>query len=263
MRFLKVDQPDRYLKLEHLCQKSVFVSSDAYEMGTSKQQKRQEIATSLSNEISVVPPSRLLSLIGQALRFQQAQGLLPADGPMDLFRGGRRSARKDQEEKCPTREAGHIKFNPDSHPETTVFSPDGLSLVTGSVDGFIEVWDSDTCRLRKDLDYQVKDELMMHEDEPILCSAFNRDGELLATGSRDGKVKVWRLSTGVCLRKFNKAHSEGVTCLAFARDSTQIMTGSFDSHVRVHGLKSGKTLKEFRYANVKIAKIFPDVYSHM
>ena len=43
----------------------------------------------------------------------------------------------------------------------------------GSIDGFIEVWDPDACKLRKDLEYQEKDELMMHE-EPVLCSAFSR-----------------------------------------------------------------------------------------
>ena len=48
-------------------------------------------------------------------------------------------------------------------------------------DGFIELWDCDTCKLRKDLDYQMKDELMMHE-EAVLCSAFSRDAEYLATG---------------------------------------------------------------------------------
>eukprot|EP00602_Paraphysomonas_sp_CaronLab_P007893 CAMPEP_0185035328 /NCGR_PEP_ID=MMETSP1103-20130426/26523_1 /TAXON_ID=36769 /ORGANISM="Paraphysomonas bandaiensis, Strain Caron Lab Isolate" /LENGTH=495 /DNA_ID=CAMNT_0027572357 /DNA_START=80 /DNA_END=1570 /DNA_ORIENTATION=+ len=246
MRYMKVEQPDRYMKLEHLCQRPVFVDSDAYEMGITKERRRHEIADALSSEVSVVPPSRLLSLLGQALRFQQAQGLIPKDGTMDLFRGGRRSTRKDQEEKMPRRQAGHIKFSPDSHPETTIFSPDGTSLVTGSVDGFVEVWDADTCRLRKDLEYQEKDELMMHEEEPILCSTFNRDGELLATGSRDGKVKVWRLSTGACLRKFNRAHSQGVTALCFAKDSSQLLTGSFDCLARIHGLKSGKTLKEFR-----------------
>ena len=32
------------------------------------------------------------------------------------------------------------------------------------MDGFIELWDCDTCKLRKDLDYQMKDELMMHDE---------------------------------------------------------------------------------------------------
>jgi WD40 repeat-containing protein SMU1 len=146
-----------------------------------------------------------------------------------------------------------IKFSPESHPETVTFAPDGSGLVTGSIDGFIEVWDFDQCRLRKDLEYQDKDELMMHE-QPVLCAAFNRDSELLATGSQDGKVKVWKISTGACLRKFNKAHSAGITSLCFSRDkdSSQILTGSFDHLARIHGLKSGKTLKEFRYVNVFI-----------
>jgi WD40 repeat-containing protein SMU1 len=186
-----------------------------------------------------------VALIGQALRFQEAQGTLPADGSIDLFRGGRRKARKDNEEKIPQKQAGVIKFSPESHPETCIFAPDGSGLVTGSVDGFIEVWDVDQCRLRKDLDYQAKDELMMHE-EPVLCTTFNRDGELLATGSQDGKVKIWKLSTGQCLRKFSKAHAEGVTSLYFSKDSSQILSGSFDHLARIHGLKSGKTLKEFR-----------------
>lgn len=156
-------------------------------------------------------------------------------------------AQKDQEEKIPRRQAGLIKFNSESHPETVCFSPDGASMVTGSADGFIEVWDFDSCKLRTDLEYQARDELMMHSGQPILCSCFNRDGELLATGGGDGEVKVWKVATGTCVRKFSKAHSQGIISVAFSRDAFQVLTTSFDSLVRIHGLKSGKMLKEFRY----------------
>lgn len=86
---------------------------------------------------------------------------------------------------------------------------------------------------------------MMH-DEPVLALTFSRDSELLASGSQDGNIKVWRVRSGECLRRFPKAHAQGVTCLAFSRDGTQVASGSFDSVARVHGLKSGKALKELR-----------------
>ncbi len=42
---------------------------------------------------------------------------------------------------------------------------------------------------------------MMH-DTSVLCLTFSRDSELLASGSQDGKVKVWQIRTGKCMRKY-------------------------------------------------------------
>jgi WD40 repeat-containing protein SMU1 len=244
MHAMKTESPDRYVRLENLAQRTFFDPREAYP-GTNKEKRRTDLAQDLAKEVSVVQPARLLSLITQALKWQQHQGLLPPGSDYDLFRGAKRQSRKDMEDKVVKKAAGHIKFGKKSHPECAQFDPGGQMLISGSVDGFVEVWDYESCKLKKDLKYQAKEELMMH-DEAVIAMSYSRDGELVSTGSQDGKMKVWKISTGVCLRRFDRAHAGGVTAIDFSRDGTQLLSGGYDQMVRVHGIKSGRSLKEFR-----------------
>lgn len=96
------------------------------------------------------------------------------------------------------------------------------------------MWDHLTGRLKTDLPYQAEEQFMLH-DAPVLALAFSRDSELLASGDQQGRVKVWRVRTGQCLRRFDSAHSQGVTSLAFSRDGTQVLSSSYDTLVRCAG----------------------------
>ena len=77
----------------------------------------------------------------------------------------------------------------------------------------------------------AQDNFMLME-EACLSLAFSRDSEMLASGSQEGRVKVWKVATGQCLRKFERAHTKGVTSMQFSRDNSQLLSTSFDNTIR-------------------------------
>ena len=141
---------------------------------------------------------------------------------------------------------GRIKLGTKTEAKSALFLAEGKNFVTGSSDGFIEIWDSERCKLDTiDYKYQGDDDLMLH-DSAVLALAVSRDGEMVASGSADGNVRIWKIGTGKCLRDIKNAHSDAITCLSFTKSGSQILTGSQDGLCREFGLRASKLLKEYR-----------------
>ncbi|KAL7438679.1 hypothetical protein ACHAXM_006562, partial [Skeletonema potamos] len=184
------------------------------------------------------------------------------------------SLAKEGGERIPSRVKQTIRLGKRSYIESALFLPDGKGLVTGSSDGFIEIWgeptrsvgdntspdsllqnDIDYEKLRtSDLEYQKNDELMM-QDSSILAMDVSHDGTMLVTASSHGTVCVWKIADGRLLRKLERTHGGSggssdqgcaVTCCKFSSDGSKVLTGGHDSTVREHGLLSSRMIKEFR-----------------
>lgn len=88
-----------------------------------------------------------------------------------------------------------------------------------------------TGKLRKDLKYQAEEEFMFM-DSAVLSLSFSPDSETLASGGQDGKIKIWKVRTGQCVKRIAPAHAQGVTSLFFTPDGTQILSTSFDGLIK-------------------------------
>ncbi|MCP4284684.1 MAG: TIR domain-containing protein [Gammaproteobacteria bacterium] len=114
-----------------------------------------------------------------------------------------------------------------------VFSPDGNSLVSTSVDGTARVWDVVSRQSIKILD--------SHQDKvPVPVAAFNPAGTRLATTSFDGTIKIWDTTSWAEVHTIDVGARVGD--VAYSHDGTRLAATSFDSKVRVWNSNSWETI---------------------
>eukprot|EP00742_Colponemidia_sp_Colp-10_P011463 GILJ01012739.1.p1 GENE.GILJ01012739.1~~GILJ01012739.1.p1 ORF type:complete len:1070 (+),score=198.97 GILJ01012739.1:88-3297(+) len=160
-----------------------------------------------------------------------------------------------------------------------VFSLDGTTVVSGSGDQTVRVWDvkngqnaqvweadrfsvSSVCitvdkstvyssgmmePIIRKWDLQSGECVIRFEghQRPINSIAVSADASVLLSGSLDFSCKVWNTSTGTCLRTL-KGHFEMVNCVSLSVDGAMAVSGGQDKLIRLWNLNNGRSAHVFQ-----------------
>jgi WD40 repeat protein len=166
------------------------------------------------------------------------------------------------------------------------FSPNGHHLVTGQLEGAVQVWDArtgqevgtlgthdreirglafsrdsrhlasasgdgmvklwDATRLNKKQEARLT--LRARVPGPSVNVAFSPDGRRLATGGEGNAIKVWDVEKGGGPRMTLRGHSKEVYAVAFSPNDRRpwIASGGEDSTVKLWDSRSGELVHSFR-----------------
>ncbi len=126
--------------------------------------------------------------------------------------------------------AGHTKTV-----KSVAFHPDGKSVLSGSEDSTLRLWDIETGK-------EVR--RFTGHTESVNSVAVSPDGRFALSGSSDKSLRLWDIETGKELRRFI-GHTKTVNSIVFSPDGHQVLSGSDDQSVRLWDITTGEELQQF------------------
>lgn len=117
-------------------------------------------------------------------------------------------------------------------------SPDGSQFVTGSFDGVVRVWDSNTSESLAKFEAHKK---------AINSICFSPEGERIATACEDGTVRVWNFVTKALIAEFADSMWAGTySPMVFSPDGSRLLTACEDGTIRLRNIDARTMLGELK-----------------
>lgn len=82
----------------------------------------------------------------------------------------------------------------------------------------------------------------------LQCLAYSSDGQFVATGCDDGKIKLWNMSSGFCFVTFAE-HEARITAIEFVKSRQVLFSSSLDGTVRAFDLVRYRNFRTFTSPN--------------
>jgi WD40 repeat protein len=115
------------------------------------------------------------------------------------------------------------------------FSPDGRTLLSGSIDSQAALWDASTGK---------KLHALQGHQGMLWSVAFGARGKYAFTASWDGTIKMWETRSGKSARQFPSAgRLADVNGIDVSADGRFLLAGCDDSRVHLWDIQTGKELK--------------------
>ena len=98
---------------------------------------------------------------------------------------------------------------------------------------------------------------LRYQGDRVGVIAFSPNGNFVAGGSWDGKIRLWNARTGKLLRTLT-GHQRDLNSIVFSPNSKMLATGSWDGDARWWNPNTGKLLRQFSVEGLRSMAFSPD-----